>query len=296
MKINSHITVSSTGGTLVFWLIAVCLFLIDPLLAQNNIMYVSPKISLKTNTLASAFEKEITKIIPAVKSKVGYITYTDTREGQKICYNKIRASAAKYLLKLDEIKDAGSGYQLDFSLSKIIDATPGSERLFEEEPIPWDNSTFIIRKNTEPSREINEILSDLNQEVLYYFQNKNFRSRIFINPQDFEPATEDYTTSFIDWLESEMNETEHTNRSKYIIYYDDKPYPPNAPFVLYGKFTPEDQKWSEVQFYLINDTKKQKSRAVRIYVEDFEYGNPEHADKYKQEVINKIYDLLGRID
>ena len=87
--------------------------------AQNNIMFVAPKLSLSTNDIAKEFDKKIIREIPAVKTRVGFITYSDKDEGREISYNKIRASSIKYVLKLDGINDEGSWYELQFSLSEI---------------------------------------------------------------------------------------------------------------------------------------------------------------------------------
>ncbi len=295
MKIHFHLHHMLSKSMFVLLLNAIYIFFANPIFAQNNIMYVLPKMSPTSTVIASGFEKNIVNKITNVKSKVGYATYTDANEGRKICYNKIRASSINYLLKLDKITEANSVYQLDFSLSKVNDDNAG-DRLFEEEDVAWQNSSFLIKRNANVANEIDEILNDLNAEIKYYFENEKFRSRIYIDPQGFEPKEEEFYAAFIDWLENEMGLAENEKHPGYIIYYDNKPYPQNAPYVLYGKFTPEDQKWSAVQFYLIYDSKTQKSRAVRINVEDFEYGEPEHAEQYKKEVMNKIYDLLSRYD
>jgi len=262
---------------------------------QNSVMYVLPKMSPTSNVISSGFEKKVIEKITNVKSKVGYATYTDANEGRKICYSKIRASSIKYLLKLDKITEVNSTFQLDFSLSKVNEDNSNG-RFFEEEDIPWQNSTFLIKKNTKISDEIDDILIDINEEIEYYFQNEKFRSRVFINPLVFEPGNKEFNTAFIDWLENEMDVTEHEKQAAYIIYYDNKPYPQDAPFVLFGKFADEEQNWAEVQFYLVYESKTQKSRAVRINVEGFEYGEAKDADKYRKEVINKIYDLLSRYE
>lgn len=279
----------------VLLLYAIFIVLVFPLQAQNEIMFVLPKRSLTANTVSSVFEKTIVDKVTHVKTKVGYATYTDKEEGRQICYSKIRGASIKYLLKLDEISDVNSSFKLKFSLSKVnVDNSRGN--LFEEDVITWPNSTFLIKKNAKISKEINDILLDLNDEIVYYFENEKFRSRIFINPDDFLPGNAEFYTDFIDWLQIEMNTAEHEKRDAYIVYYDNKPYPKNADYVLYGKFSAEDQAWSDVQFYILYNSKTLKSRAVRINVEDFEYGGHENSSQYKKEVVNKIYSLLSRYD
>ncbi len=265
--------------------------------AQNNILYVSPRIeSAISSNIAQEIENKITNKIPYVKQKVSFRTYSDP-DGQNICNSKITASSVKYMLKLDNIKNiaASPSYELEFSLNKISRDNLPAGKLFTEEEIPWENSTFIVKKNGELSKEIDEILTDLKNEIEYYFKNEIFRSRIYINPDDFKPAEEDFYTAFSDWLEKELNEAENSKPSKYIIYYDSRPYPQNNAFILIGKFTDPVNKIASVEFTILKDGKPYKVKPVNINVEDFEYGSYEHDAEYKQAVINKIYELLSKI-
>ena len=136
MKIHSQLKYILSKRMFILLLNAVYFFLANPILAQNNIMYVAPKMSPTSSVIASGFDKKVINKINYVKKKSGYATYSDANEGRMIFFNKIRGSSIKYLLKLNNITEVNSAYQLDFALSKVSEDNSGG-RFFEEEDIQW---------------------------------------------------------------------------------------------------------------------------------------------------------------
>ena len=289
MKSFNQISIKGGNRYIEKLLIMVCIMLAGSLPGQNNLLYVSPNITGHDSfKIDKEIKKNIKSKIPGVKGDIGYISYT---ENPGDCYSKIVASSIKYLLKLEMITRSG---ELQFALSEVdMTGLPSGE--FRENDITWENATYLVGKMNF-STQIESILVDINDQLEYYFENKEFRPRIFINPEKFEPADKLFTVNLIDWLEEKINISERSDKFNYILYFDDRPYPKDASCVLYGKFISPDDGRTEVEFIILKNQKSSKTRPIEIYVDDFEHNEFNNEDKYKKKVIDEIYKMLSRSD
>ena len=296
-NINTYFTINWAIQTGKIILLILVIFILESnlLYAQNNILYVKPTPSANTAQILFMIENKIKTQIPNVKDNMGIRNYKNA----DIAYTHIIASPINYTLKLDNIKDAGSAWELEFTLAKInLDNLPPGVR-FNETKITWDNSTYSIGKSADVAMVIDEVLSDVNEETEYYFKNGSFRSRIYINPKDFKPTDQAeskyFYINFSDWLEQEFNDQKNSSDLKYIIFYDDKPYPQDTTYMLYGKFTNPENATSDVEFFIIRNNKLSKAKTVKnIYMKDFEDNELKNTDKYRDEVMKQIENALNK--
>lgn len=287
---------------LILSLIFLCLVYAEPLVAQNNILYVEPKISTTSPdiiNISKQIEGNIQSKILWVKEKSGYINYTsNTEKSNTSNYNTITTLSIRYVLKLAIVK-VSAVYELQFSFYSIDKAKLVKGKKIEEERIEWENSTYIVKKESNGSySNINEILIDINEEINFYFKYGKFRPRIYIDQQLFGPEDASniiQVNNFCKWLEKTIQNSPYDKKYNYIIYYKNKKiYPDKASVSLYGEFIPIEHDDSRVNVVLKikSDGEEYERPSVKIFIDDFNQGKYLNENEYKQKVVNNVYDLL----
>jgi hypothetical protein len=253
------------------------------------------------NKISDEIASKIQAKIPSVVKIMGPLNYNaNTDKSNTENFELINSSSIKYVLRLANVIKRGSVYELYFSFSSVDIARQVKGKKIEEVPIKWDNSIYIVtREMNNTFSNIEDILSDINEEVNFYLKYDNFRPRIYIDQKLFGP---DETSNiiqfnnFCNWLEKTIQNTANEKKYNYVIYYKNKKiYPDKASFSIYGEFEPIQNDESRINVILKIKTNEGdfQRQPVKIYIDDFNTGNYANEKDYKQKVVTYIYELCA---